>query len=154
MNLKVYNTLTEFQKRQLLDLWNEEYPVNLAYESMDEFEAYLEKLTNLTHILVETYDGKIKGWFFYFTREQATWFVIILSKDIQGQGMGTTLIKKAQESELELNGWATDHNRFKKRNGEFYQSPLSFYKKNGFEILREIRIDTEKLSAVKIQWKR
>jgi hypothetical protein len=39
-----------------------------------------------------------------------------------------------------------------KANGEIYHSPLKFYQKNGFQILNQIRYESNLLSAVKIQW--
>jgi len=53
-----------------------------------------------------------------------------------------------------LNGWVVDGERYIKSNGEKYLSPLEFYKKNDFEILVGERLETEKISAVKIKWKK
>ena len=152
MNINRCKTLTIRQKEALLNLWNSEYPVQLGYHNMEAFTAYLDKLINVEHYLVEGHDGLICGWYFHFMRDSAKWFVIILSSDIQGQGIGSALLKKAKETETELNGWVTDHNRYKKRNGDVYRSPIRFYKKNGFKVLEGNRLELEKLSAVRIRW--
>lgn len=152
MKISHYKTLTYSQKSALLELWNNEYPVQLGYSDMAAFDAYLNKLINVEHFLVEENDGTIMGWYFHFLRENAKWFVIILSSDIQGKGVGSALLTKAKETETELNGWVTDHDRYKKRNGEIYRSPLGFYKKNGFKVLVGERLELDELSAVRIRW--
>ena len=87
-------------------------------------------------------------------RDNERWFAIILHSKFQGRGLGTKLLKFAKHQEQELNGWVIDHNRDKKKNGECYTSPLSFYLKNGFEKLPENRFKSQKISAVKIKWKK
>ncbi|MEZ4935917.1 MAG: GNAT family N-acetyltransferase, partial [Saprospiraceae bacterium] len=145
-------TLTIYQKAALLELWDNEYPAQLGYSDMAAFDGYLDKLINVEHFLVEANDGTIMGWYFHFLRDNAKWFVIILSSEIQGKGVGSALLAKAKKTETELFGWLTDHDRYKKRNGDVYRSPLGFYKKNGFEVLADERLELDKLSAVKIRW--
>ena len=88
-----------------------------------------------------------------FTRDSSRWFAMIVDSSAQGKGYGTQLLNVAKAIEPELNGWATAHNRYTKSNGEPYLSPLNFYRKNGFTILENVRFTSEKLFAVKIQWK-
>ena len=38
--------LLESEKNEVFELWNNEYPEKLSYESIQEFEIYLEGLTN------------------------------------------------------------------------------------------------------------
>jgi GNAT superfamily N-acetyltransferase len=154
MQIKKYHSLNDAQKRALFDLWNNEYPAQISHADMATFDSYLDDLENVEHFLVEDEHGKIKGWYFHFTREKATWFAIILSHDVQGKGIGSTLIQHAKEIEIELNGWVTDHDHYKKRNGEVYRSPLGFYQKNGFEVLEGEQLEVEVLSAVRITWKK
>jgi len=109
------------------------------------------KLIDQYHILLLD-DTKIKGWYFNFIRENEKWFGMILDSDIQGKGFGTKVLNLAKEKESVLNGWVIDHNNDKKQNGEFYKSPLGFYQKNGFEVISNIRLELDKISAVKIKW--
>jgi hypothetical protein len=51
-----------------------------------------------------------------------------------------------------LNGWVIDHNNDRKKNGLIYVSPLKFYEKCGFEIQNYMRLELDKISAVKIKW--
>lgn len=62
------------------------------------------------------------------------------------------LIKKLKEGNIEFYGWVIDHNDDLKNNGDQYLSPISFYIKHGFEILNDVRIDSEMIKAVLIKW--
>lgn len=146
--------LSKTWKTEILVLWNSEYPQNLNHNSLLDFENYLKKVSHQSHILMLNESNHIVGWYFDFTRNEEKWFTILLDSTIQGQGFGTELLNLAKEKESELNGWVIDHNYDKKQNGEFYKSPLDFYLKNGFEKLSDKRLELDKLSAVKIKWKR
>lgn len=86
-------------------------------------------------------------------REGEDWFAIILDHQIQGKGNGSLLINELKKNNSSLNGWVIDQENEAKHNKEFYKSPMPFYIKNGFTILTEIRIENEKMSGVKINWK-
>ena len=144
--------LSASEKLAVFHLWNNEYPEKLAYDSMQEFDAYLSELRDPSHLLLVDSAGKVRGWYFDFIRDQEKWFAIILDAQLQGKGYGSQLLERAKQYEKELNGWVIDHNNDKKRNGEFYQSPLNFYLKNGFRKLKEDRLELNKISAVKIKW--
>lgn len=154
--MKIINNhqLNQEQKEQILQLWNNEYPEKLAYKSIDEFENYLEKLNEVNHFLLLNDDEKIQGWAITFERENETWFAIILSENLHGKGWGTKVLNELKQHKNELNGWVIDNNNDKKLNGNFYKSPLEFYIKNEFEVLSEIRLELEIMSAVKIKWKK
>ena len=150
-------TLTELSKtdkEEILDLWNNEYPEKLNYQTISEFENYLENLTEQSHILMRSENQSIKGWYFDFIRENEKWFAIILDSKFHRKGFGTKILNLAKEKESELNGWVSDKGNDKKKNGELYKSPLNFYLKNGFEKIAKNRLELEKLSAVKIKWKK
>jgi hypothetical protein len=80
--------------------------------------------------------------------------VIILDRNLHGQGKGTLLLNHLKAKEHELCGWVIDHDNDIKQGGEPYKSPLKFYEKNGFLICSNTKIDTDRLSAVKIVWDR
>ena len=144
--------LSKSDKKEILGLWNNEYPAKMNYQTMEDFDNYLESLTEQSHILMINDNRSIKGWYFDFTRENEKWFAIILDSRIQGKGFGTMILNLAKETESELNGLVIDKINNRKKNGEFYKSPLDFYLKNGFEKLVKNRLELEKLSAVKIKW--
>jgi len=148
------SSLSEIEKLEIFELWNNEYPEKLSYDSKEEFDKYFENLAEQSHILLVGENKKIKGWYFDFNRENEKWFTIILDSEIHGKGIGTRILRLAKQKESELNGWVIDHNREKKKNGESYNSPLSFYLKNGFKKLESNRLELKKISAVKIKWKK
>lgn len=151
MKITTNNRLDLEQKRQILQLWNNEYPEKLAYKNLEGFENYLEKLHNVNHFLL-TDNEKIHGWVITFMRDSEIWFAIILSGNIHGEGWGTKMLNELKQNKTELNDWVIDHNNDKKINGKFYKSPLEFYLKNEFKVLSDIRLELEIMSAVKIKW--
>jgi GNAT superfamily N-acetyltransferase len=150
--IKVETDLDNNQLKQLLQLWNKEYPEQLVYQELSEFRSYLAGLTNVMHFLLADDHGLIKAWAFTFTREAERWFAIIVDSSVQYQGYGTSLLNTLKTKEQILYGWVTDHNRYVKKDQTNYRSPLDFYLKNNFTICDHIRLETDKLSAVKIQW--
>ncbi|PHN07648.1 GNAT family N-acetyltransferase [Flavilitoribacter nigricans] len=154
--MKIISTtaLQPEQKADILQLWNAEYPVQLAYSGQQELENYLQKLADLHHFLLVDEEERVRGWLATFERDQDRWFVMIVGYQHQGKGFGTQLLQQAKEREDVLNGWVTDHERDVKKDGTPYPSPILFYQKNGFTVLPHIRLENEKLSTVKICWKR
>lgn len=146
--------LSNSDKKEILNLWNDEYPEKLNYQTLSEFENYLENLTEQSHILVRSENQRIKGWYFDFIRENEKWFAIILDSRFRGKGLGTKILNLAKEKESELNGWVIDKSNDRKKNGELYKSSLNFYLKNGFKKFDKERLELEKISAVKIKWKK
>lgn len=94
----------------------------------------------------------VKGWYFEFDRDNARWFAMLLDQSIKNKGWGSRMLAKAKSTAKELSGWVIDHDRYHKANGETYKSPLGFYIKNGFKIVNDQRLETHKISAVKIIW--
>ncbi len=152
--MEVFETayLNSQQKEMIYRLWNQEYPKKLNYKNLTDLDNYLNSLNETNHFLLDDF-GEIKGWAFTFQRDNEKWFAIIVHGKIHGQGKGTLLLNKLKEKEEKLNGWVIDHDNEIKQNGEPYKSPLNFYKKKGFTIFPEIRLETETLSAIRIKWK-
>lgn len=144
--------LNEQAKRQILDLWNTEYPEKLTYDSIAEFDNYLFNLSNLTHYLLTNREQLILGWAMKFERENEKWFAIILAEKIKGKGFGRKMLDELKQVEPILNAWVIDHNNDKKKNGHQYVSPLKFYEKCDFKILVDERLELDNISAVKIIW--
>lgn len=142
------------QKDSLMQLWNNEYPAKLNLKTIEDFELYLNGLSETKHYLLLDDSDEIQGWTFTFLRENENWFVIILNSKIHGKGIGSLLMNEIKKNNTSLNGWVIDQENEIKHNATFYKSPLQFYIKNDFIICSEIRIENEKLSAVKINWKR
>jgi hypothetical protein len=152
--MKIIQTtsLTLDQKQSVFELWNSEYPKKIGYTELSEFDNYLDELSNIEHYLVVDDQNSILGWAFTFFREEEDWFGIIINSEIQGKGFGMLLLNELKKNKLVLNGWVIDHQNDLKQNKEPYLSPLFFYTKNGFLVEKDIRIENEKISAVKIRW--
>lgn len=154
MEIRKTVSLSILQKESVLAIWNAEYPVQLQFSSLTEFENYLRALANPIHYLAINREEKIAAWAFVFVRENERWFAIIVDRDFQKKGLGTALLQILKADEETLNGWMTDHNNYTKSDRTIYFSPSEFYKKNNFILLENTRLKTEKLSAVKIKWTR
>ena len=122
------------------------------FGEISEFDDYLNKRGSQKHFLLLDSSDEIVGWALIFDRENARWFAIIVDGKIQGQGFGVKLIDALKAAENQLFGWVIDHNDSKKSNGEQYRSPLGFYKKIGFRVIENERIEKEGISGVKIEW--
>lgn len=135
----------------LMNLWNHEYPTSLSYDKTADFENYIKTLLLPEHILIKNKNHLI-GWAAKFDRENDRWFVIILSKIVQGKGLGSELMNRLKKNECRLNGWVIDHDLEIKTDGTPYHSPLGFYIKNGFVPDTDQRLELPNLSAVKVTW--
>ena len=140
-------------KKEIIELWNEEYPIQLNYKKIEDFEIYLENLNNCIHYLIQDSNNTIKGWAFKFERDNKKWFAVIIAKEFQGIGIGKNLLEKIKTNETELLGWVINHSNDDKKNGEKYISPINFYKKCDFTITTE-RLQSNLISAIKIKWKK
>jgi hypothetical protein len=152
--MKIIQTtsLTLDQKQLLFELWNSEYPEKIGYSELSGFEDFLDGLSNKEHYLGVDDENQIVGWAFTFFRENEDWFGIIIKSVMQRKGFGILLLEELKKNKLVLNGWVIDHSNDFKQNKEPYLSPLVFYTKNGFQVEKDLRIENEKISAVKIRW--
>ncbi|HAD97751.1 MAG TPA: hypothetical protein DCG19_10120 [Cryomorphaceae bacterium] len=138
-------------KLDIRAIWNSEYPHSVRFTEIEGLEKYLAGLSDITHYLVYS-DKGVAGWLPVFTREGERWFALLVRSDFQRKGLGKQLLDHARKSERVLNGWVVDKAGFVKSNGQEYRSPLSFYLNNGFDVIPEVRLETEQLSFVKIRW--
>ncbi len=150
-DIQVCELLADEVKPLLLQLWNAEYPAQLAYNSIADLQSYLNGLQESLHYLLYAADGTIAGWAFTFLREGGRWFGIIIAGKWQGRGIGRRLMMRLKSDNTELYGWVTDHDRYSKPDGTPYKSPIDFYKKADFKVCDE-RLNMPHLSAVKIVW--
>lgn len=158
MNFKEVVRLSSGQKTQIIRLWNQEYPKSIAYTSEEQLDTYLAGLEEKQHILLvaqsESLEEEVMGWFIHFDRDGDRWFAMILDGSLQGRGFGSKLLSLAKQRNAVLNGWVIDHNGEEKQDGTYYQSPILFYKKNGFEILEDVPMKKMNISGIKVRWER
>jgi len=141
--------LTENQEKQIDELWNKVYPVNLN----SRFKLLLEGIKKYQHYLLLSEADEVIGWAVTFLREEENWFSIMISPAHQNKGYGSMLINRLKQDCNTLCGWVIDHNNDILDGGVQYLSPMAFYLKADFKISAE-RIETELISAVKIRFAR
>ena len=152
MGITITKQLSAFEKNELMALWNAVYPSNLYYNKLEELEQYFNGLSDIQHYLIKDTSSQIVAWAFTFDREEATWFAILIDSAFQKKGIGSELLKALKKDNTQLNGWAIDKEGYHLKNGENYLTPLPFYLKNNFVICENIRLETDKISAIKIEW--
>lgn len=145
--------LTKNQKEQIHIIWNKVYTAKITYQSIDELDNYLNRVSNHKHLLIIN-NATLMGWYFQFMREDETWFSLMLDPSMHGKGYGSKLLNIAKQSVDELNGWVIDKSNEPKLDGTIYQSPLEFYLKNDFTVIHDTRLEVEVISAIKIKWTR
>ena len=151
MKIETTKTLTDSQKEIIVRLWNAEYPINLNFAEIADFDNFLNGVSNRTHYLL--FDGdELRGWLMTFTREGERWFSVIVDGSQQKKGYGTMLLNAIKKGETEINGWVAPNNNYLKQNGEPYISPLEFYRKNDFLILEDVTWEKPDFVLVKIKW--
>lgn len=153
MKVVYQNSFSEKEKETLWQLRNNEYPSQLGHGTFQEFDVYINSISEMYNYLLVDSKNDIQGWAYTFLRDDEIWFAIMLNYQIQGKGYGKILLEEIKKDNQNLNGWVIDHEKDIKRNNEKYKSPLEFYILNGFAVLNNIRLDNEMISAVKINWR-
>ena len=154
MRLRQTSSLTKTQKFQIIELWNTEFPEKIAQSSLNDFEKYLEALFDRHHIILYDEHNAIKGWLCHFIRDGERWFAMLLDASAQGKGYGSRLLDLAKENNVRLNGWVVDRDTELKNNGEYYRSPIEFYRKNEFEILTDQKFDYQGIQGIRVRWEK
>ena len=154
MNIVTTTALTAAQLAAIYRLWNSEYPAPLVYNSMAELEDYLSHIDDKVHHFATACDTSVVGWAMSFTRNDERWFAVIVDRGMQGKGVGGLLLDRLKADARVLCGWVSDGHDCLRQDGSQYNSPLPFYTANGFRTMADIRLETNKLSAVKIVWQR
>jgi GNAT superfamily N-acetyltransferase len=139
------------QKERICHLWNKEYPIQLSVTT-SSFDEFLKMSDLQNHYLIVNQEMVIAGWAFTFDRSGERWFSIIIDSAYQRHGYGRLLLALMKEKETRLNGWVIDHPHDVRQNGEPYLSPLPFYLQHGFTSVPDIRLEDNKISAIKITW--
>jgi GNAT superfamily N-acetyltransferase len=140
--------LTPEQSAQINQLWNDEFPAQLK----DRFPLLLLDVDSYDHFLIEDANQKVMAWVVVFQQAQQTRFSLIVAANQRNKGLATLLINQLKGTNPVFYGWVIDHEQDLKSNGAPYPSPLAFYEKLGFEILANVRLDTEMIKAVMIKW--
>ncbi|MFA6261007.1 MAG: N-acetyltransferase [Bacteroidia bacterium] len=146
--------LNKVQKEALFQLWNAEYPAKIVYDTIADFEIYLNQLYEPHHYLLMNTDKHILGWAYTFMLEEETWFSILIGKAGQMKGSGKEILQVFKERESKLIRWVIEHDLEFRKDGTRYHSPIGFYLKYGFDVVRDQRLNLQQFTAVKIKWVR
>jgi len=147
----VSTVLTKVDWETVLHLWNSTFPGEIQIEDVNELEILIET-GNCKHYTIRDETSKIEAWMAVFDRYDTRWFSILVSPQVQGQGLGKALICHAKTIEPILEGWVVQSDVHSLIDGRPYNSPLSFYKKLGFT-LNPNRFPTDgKLDVVCVKW--
>lgn len=153
MQITKSDTLSEKQKEDIIQLWNDEYPEALALAGLEAFDIYLNTLSEKQHLTI-THEGKVVGWLIYFVRDGEQCFAMLLDSSLQGKGLGSKLLSEAKEYTTELIGWVIDTDQHKRSDGGNYRSPIGFYEKNGFEVLPNIKTTKSNIEGIRVKWRK
>ncbi len=113
----------------------------------------MNSLIDAKHFFAVDENNQMQAWAVIFERDYEKWFAIIVDSELHQIGLGRKILNRLKTFSTELNGWVIDHEKDTKANGEPYRSPLTFYMKNDFNLLPETRLELDKISAVKINWR-
>lgn len=152
----IVEQLTEEQKAAVVKLWNNEYPTSLTLGGIDHFDAKMGDLTGQEHIILTNNKDELVAWMlvFDFTMEgqDIRWFIILLDRSLQRQGVGTQVLNRAKERNDNLNGWMIYQEGLPMSDNAVYPLPIAFYKKHGFTMYPDIKWDAVPFDAIKISW--
>ena len=148
MEIKISSKLSESEFCQISKIWDDEYPKTLV----GRLNNLISESQNQHHYLAFEGSGIIIGWAMVFENKNQQRFSILVSGKHQNSGVGSQLIKTLKKHHSKLLGWVIDNNNSLKCDGNFYQSPLTFYLNREFNVVDGVRIDNEILKAVLISW--
>ena len=64
-----FTTLNQIHKDYIFKIWNNEYPINLAFENLNEAENYLNGLIDAKHFFAVDENNQMQAWAVIFERD-------------------------------------------------------------------------------------
>ncbi len=158
-SIEDYSNISEEDCVTYQAMFNSEYPTLISGATI---EYAKERLLNLdsniklfTARLISSEGSKLVGLLIVRQSEKENfvpWFSMVINRNYQKKGIGTTLLNRAKSHYETLHGWCTPADGFEREDGTIYPSPLNFYKQHGFEIIKEKVDYIESLDLVEIAW--
>lgn len=149
--MEVTDSLNDQDKDAIYNLWNELYPKPVIFGSIKDFDSFLSQGKKRYHIILRDSQNKLIGWLSVFDRVDIKNFVMLVSEQHQGIGIGRSLVNEMKKREVLVQGYVVKSNDYTKGNGELYLSPIEFYTKSGF-ILTGEKLKKEDFETYKIIW--
>ncbi len=130
-----------------------EYPKFTREIKFLKFKNFLNQ-NEERKIIIATSDEKLIGWLMVsFADKLGIYhFNMLVHRDFQRTGIGSKLLLNAKEHFNELYGVVVPVNRYKRRDGTQYRSPLEFYLRNGFQLTGKKFIGYKDVTMVEIKW--
>ncbi|MCB0760187.1 MAG: GNAT family N-acetyltransferase [Flavobacteriales bacterium] len=132
MKIRETYFLNNVDRSAIRELWNSEYPQIMAHDTDESLGAYLTKLDDAHHVLME-FNNQLVGWMCDFERNTERWFVIIIDRSVQHQGWGSHLLEYLDSEQMHY-GWILSSEGQLRADGTPYPRTEAFYTKNGFTI--------------------
>jgi len=138
---------------QYIELNSSEYPKFTREIKYGSFKNFLSKNENLK-VIIATSEDKLIGWLMIsFAERQGLYhFNMLVHRDFQRKGIGSKLLLNAKQHYNELYGVVVPVNRYKRRDGTQYHSPLEFYKQNGFTLTGKKFVEYRDVTMLEIKW--
>lgn len=140
-------------------MYNSEYPKIIDRASLQDCKNRLldtEKPAKIfTARSIQSEGSKLIGLIIVRPKkgeENIPWFSMVIQREYQRKGIGTILIDMAKQHYEKLHGWCTPADGYEREDGSTYPSPLGFYKKHGFKIIKKNVNDVDGLDLVEIGW--
>ncbi|WP_116127365.1 GNAT family N-acetyltransferase [Lewinella sp. IMCC34183] len=124
-------------RQEGMRIWNREFPLLMAFDGPDEFDRYLANQVDPYFVFAHI-DGHLVAWSMSYLRGGERWFVLVVGADFKSQGYGKVLMERMLTRDTPLNGWVIMDDDHLKSNGEYYLSPIPWYRRIGFLLTDEI----------------
>ena len=156
-----YTDINEDDCLNYQHMFNAEYPTIIKRATLDYCKERLLNTENPVRIFtarsIQSEGSKLIGLIVVRQKdgaEEVPWISMVIHRDYQRKGIGSTLLEKAKQYYDTLHGWCTPADGYEREDGSVYPSPLNFYKKHGFKIVKENVNDVEGLDLVEIAWRK
>lgn len=139
--------------RQYIELYSAEYPKFTRELKFESFLNFLKKNESIK-VIIAVEEDKLIGWLMIsFAENQGLYHLnMLVHREFQRIGIGSQLLTHAKVIFNELYGVVVPVSRYKRRDGTQYQTPIDFYKKNGFLPTGKKFIEYKNVQVVEIKW--
>lgn len=153
----IVEQLTEEQKSAVVKLWNHEYPIDFTLDGTTALDASIGHLVGQEHIVLTNSVKELVGWMIIFDftlKEQDNrWFILLVDRCHQRQGLGTQLLNSAKRRNDNLNGWIAFEEGLLRSDNLMYPLPTAFYEKQDFIVHQDVKWEARPFETAMISWK-
>jgi GNAT superfamily N-acetyltransferase len=159
-SVESYADISEVDCENYQTMFNSEYPILISRATLQDCKDRLLDTKKPTRIFtarsIKSEGSRLVGLIIvkpeHEKQENIPWLSMVIQREYQRKGIGSTLLEKAKQYYEVLHGWCTPDDGYEREDGSIYPSPLDFYKKHGFKVVRESVDLVEGLDLVEIAW--